>query len=192
MTKFVKILILTTILSLGVYGIAQAFFTDTEESYANPVQASTINLQVGDSDPSVYSFSFPNVFPGQTFETETNIANTSNLPGNFWIEIGGSNSQEGENPEGETDTEGEGELIDCADVRLSFVDDVGQEVVVFDSMPLTSYLRTYDYAEVNSAVDEMVNMSTAKMKVQMRIDNCGKESMADSFDIDMVFHLDQV
>lgn len=192
MTKFYKAIILTSILSLGIYGAVKAFLTDVEQSFGNRVQASSINLRVGDSDPSVFSFVFNDLKPGIVAETQTFITNDGSIDGNFWFDILVANEQEGENFESETDVSGDGDLSSCAEMKISFIDQSNIETILIDYTPVLNVVGEYEKNDMFSIVDQLVNTDQALMKIYMRADNCGNEVMGDYFDLNFNFYLDQV
>ena len=176
-------------LGMSTTTITKALLQDTETSSGNTVRGATINLRVGDQDPSIFSFAFNNVVPGEIHQLWVEVANTGGIGGNFWMEANSSNSLELDNPEGETDILGEGELDDCAEVQIVFDDDAGTEVLAMPFSPISA-LGSID-SNIGSQIDALVDAG-ARMNLQLRTDACGNEAMGDAFDLDLVFHLDQV
>jgi hypothetical protein len=181
-------LLLAMVLGLGTTSITRALLQDTEVSSGNTVRGASINLRVGDNDPSTLSFAFNNVTPGEIHQVWTEVAKDGGIGGNFWMEVSSSNSLELDNPEGETDIIGEGDLDDCAEVQIMFDDDAGTEVL---ALPFTSVesIGAVD-SNLGSQIDSLVD-GGARMNLQLRTDNCGSEAMGDAFDLDLIFHLDQ-
>jgi len=187
--KIIFAFLLALIFGTGAAKVTRALLQDTEESLGNTITGATINLQVGDNDPSNFSFSFNNVVPREIHQLWTEISSIGGIGGNFWLELQTSNSLELNNPEGETDIIGEGELDDCAEVQLVFDDNMGHEVL---ALPFT---KLGEVGPVDSAMSTQVDgfvQSGARMNLQLRTDACGNESMGDAFDLDLIFHLDQV
>ena len=190
--KLVKVffsLLLAVIFGLSTVSITRALLKDTETSSGNTVKGASINLQVGDQDPSILSFDFNNVIPGEIHQLWTEVKNVGGIGGNFWLEVTTSNSLELNNPEGETDILGEGDLVDCAELQLSFDNEFHDEEVVLPFTPVKNITAVDSVS--NTMVDTMVDEGGV-MNLQLRTDNCGNESMGDAFDLDLVFHLDQV
>jgi hypothetical protein len=192
MKQFKKIIfafLLAIIFGAGAAKVTRALLQDTEESLGNTVTGASINLKVGDDDPSTFSFNFNNVTPGEIHQLWVAVAkDTAGVGGNFWLEVSSSNSLELNNPEGETDTVGEGELDDCAEVQLIFDDNLGTEILALPFTPVNE-IGSVDMGRTE--IDTLVD-GGARMNLQLRTDSCGSESMGDAFDLDLIFHLDQV
>lgn len=181
-------LLLALFLGLSSVGATKALLQDTETSFGNTVKGASINLRVGDDDPSTFSFNFNNVTPGEIHQFWVEIAKDGGIGGNFWMEVASSNSLEMDNPEGETDILGEGDLDDCAEVQIIFDDDMGTEVLAIPFTPVNAIAPI----DTNlSTIDSLVD-GGARMNLQLRTDACGSESMGDAFDLDLTFHFDQV
>lgn len=182
-------LLLATALGLTSVKVTKALLQDTETSFGNTVKGASINLRVGDTDPSTLAFSFNNVTPGEIHQLWVEVAkDSSGIGGNFWLEVATSNSLELDNPEGETDILGEGELDDCAEVQLIFDDNLGTEVL---ALPFTSVAQIGQVDYGLTSIDTLVD-GGARMNLQLRTDNCGSEAMGDAFDLDLTFHLEQI
>lgn len=181
-------LLLAATLGLTTVTATKALLQDTETSLGNTVTGATINLRVGDDDPSTFSFNFNNVVPGEIHQLWVDVAKDGGIGGNFWMEVASSNSLELENPEGETDILGEGELDDCAEVQLVFDDNMGTEIL---ALPFTTLSEIGEIDSGLTSIDGLVD-GGARMNLQLRTDACGPEAMGDAFDLDLTFHLDQV
>jgi hypothetical protein len=182
--------ILALALSLGVITVARAILKDTEYSTGNTVKGATLNLQVGDTDPSTLSFSFDEMVPGIQQQIFTDIISDGGYDGNFWLEVSTSNSQEMENPESETDVTGDGELEECASLKIVF--DVGST----DPITLLDYTTVSEVpAELDrlkgTVLDERI-AAGSEMNLMMITNACGSEAQGDAFDLDLTFHLDQI
>jgi hypothetical protein len=181
--------VLAIALGISTTTITRALLQDTETSSGNTVKGGSINLRVGDQDPSTLAFTFNNVVPGEIHQLWTEVAKDGGIGGNFWMEISSSNSLELDNPEGETDILGEGDLDDCAEIQIMFDDDAGTEVLAIPFSSVSS-LGSID-SVAGSQIDALVDAG-ARMNLQLRTDSCGNEAMGDAFDLDLIFHLDQV
>jgi len=191
MKKLLIAVVIAGLLVASMTAAARALLQDTEYVTGNKVIGATLNLQVGENDPSTVSFIFNNVKPGEEREFSVPIANTGKVTGNFWLEVAASNSTEGDNPEPETDTTGEGELDDCAEIWINFTNNENtQEAQVID----WTTINTVDTLETfwGNSVDAWVGVGTAIFNLKLRTDNCGPEAMGDGFDLDLMFHLDEV
>lgn len=188
--KIIFGIIIAGIFSISFIKVARAILQDTEYATGNLVKGATINLRVGDNDPATFSFIFNNVAPGEVRELVQPVASIGGVAGNFWMEIYSDNSQEGDNPESETETTGEGELDDCAEVRVEFDNSEGQTAQALD----WTTVSTIPYLEQfwGNSIDAWAGVGTANMTMQLRTDACDADSMGDQFDLNLVFHLDQV
>lgn len=190
MKKLLITIVLAGLLSLLMTNVARALLQDTEYIMDNQVRGATINLQVGDNDPSTVNFVFNNVQPGEIREFSVPIANVGGIGGNFWMEVQTDDSQEGDNPEAETDTLGEGELDDCAEIWIGFENDNDLSAQTLDWTPVNTVGNLEEFWGNN--VDSWVNVGIARFQLKLRADNCGVESMGDMFDLNLIFHLDQI
>lgn len=187
--KYFLFLALAIIL-LSTITISYAYFSDTESSTANLIQMGTLNLQVGDSDPAVFNFDFQNIAPGESWQDSLVIQNVGSIDGNFWFEINVHDSTEGENPEPETDITGEGELDDCAEIRITALPTTGNEITILDFTPITQAIGSYEQlAETN--VDSAINSDSIQYQMEIKTDQCANEAQGDTLLMDLLFHLDQ-
>lgn len=189
MKKTLIIAGIVLILALSITGVTRALLQDSEMSTGNTVQMSSLNLQVGETDPSTVQFSFPGLVGGETREFSTELRNTGDIPGNFWLEIQTVNSQEQNNSESETDVEGKGDLDDCAQIQVSF-SNLQSGVVPVVPFTFLHSVNVIDQ-ETQTLLDSMLEEGMS-LKLELSTDFCGNESMGDSFDLDLIFHLDQI
>jgi hypothetical protein len=191
MKKLLIAIVLAGVLSLSLVTAVRALLQDTEKANGK-LWGATLNLQVGDNDPSTVNFIFNNMQPGEERELTVPIASVGGLSGNFWLEMLIENSSEGDNPESETDITGEGELDDCVEVKVYFenTDNPDLTAVSLDWTPVNDVGEVEKFWGNN--VDAWIGVGIAKFYLLARADNCGSESMGDSFDLDLIFHLDQV
>ena len=191
MKKMLIAVILAGLLVAGMAAVARALLQDTEYVTGNKVLGATLNLQVGDNDPSTVSFIFSHVKPGEEREFSVPIANTGKVTGNFWFEVATSNSIEGDNPEPETEITGQGELDDCAEIWVNFTNTENTQTAQVIDWTVINAVNTLETFWGNSA-DAWVGVGTAVFNLKLRNDNCGPEAMGDGFDLDLVFHLDEI
>ena len=195
MKKLLIAIILAGLLSFSLATVNRALLQDIEQTTVK-VRGATLNLKVGENDPSTVSYVFNNLVAGEIREFWLPIASVGGLDGNFWMELVTKNSAEGDNPESETDVAGEGELDKCAEVWIGFdnsADPENQTILEAQTIDWTS-INTVSSLETfwGNQVDAWVGVGSAKMHLMMRTDNCGSEAMGDVFDLDVIFHLDQV
>lgn len=184
---------LITGIILSTISFTKAYFFDVEQSSGNLFATEIVNLQVGESDPSIYNFSFVNLRPGIVFEDSVAISSLGGYSGNFSLEISHANSLEGDNSEPETDVEGEGELDDCVEMRIMFDNGSVNEEVLFDWSSLAEIENVrHNEGWLDGQIDYWVNTGVANMIIQARTDNCANDSMGDSFLMNLAFYLDQV
>lgn len=191
MKKIILGFLLTGLLSMSLVHLARAFLKDTETSYGNPVTGATLNLRVGETDPSIFQFGFENVKPGEIHQFWVAVVSDGGVAGNFWMQVEAINSHEGVNPESETDTVGKGELDECAEVAIAFEQDGMPEPVTLLNWTPIMNVGTLD-AGANTPVDQIVNSQEGKMHFMLRTDICGAEAMGDGFDVNLAFYLEQV
>lgn len=186
-TLSLLIIFLTVIAAIQA---SQALFTDTELSQ-NTISLGTLNLQVGQDDPSVLALDFSGMMAHETRTYEAQIQNTGEINGNFWFEPEVTNSLEGANPESETNTTDDGEMDDCVRLRVSFSDPTNDPISVID-YALLKILDTSYETDPNTLVDNMINGGEATMTIMVNTDNCDNQAMGDTVDLNLLFHLDQV
>lgn len=111
-----------------------ALFSDTERSSSNTVQAGTLDLSVSSGDESAV-LNVENAGPGSSGSKSVAVENVGTLDGVVSFVFGQYVSEEGDNPESETDTSGEGELHDDVEVTVSLGETAirdGKFMSVFD------------------------------------------------------------
>lgn len=189
--KLLYALFLISGVAISTFKLTKAFFSDTEESIGNLFSNPYVNLQVGDSDPSVYQFGYSDFKRNEIYENEVAVVRAGGTGGNFSMEFSHDSSTEGINPEAETDTEGEGELDDCIEFRVVF-DNGASEEVWFDWSNLTD-IEGFIHNEgfMDGETDYWVNCGIANMKLQARTHNCGNEAMGDQFLMNIKFYFDE-
>ena len=100
--KILVSLMLIGLISL-VIGSTYSFFSDIETSEDNSFIAGTLNLQVGDEDPSTVKFTIQDLKPGDSGRIVWNVKNTGSLSGNFSVTVSAITSYENERIEPEED-----------------------------------------------------------------------------------------
>ena len=68
-----------------VIGGTIAYFSDTETSTGNTFTAGTLNLKVGDNDPTTWNFQVENIKPGDSGSKEVVLQNTGSIDGYLHI-----------------------------------------------------------------------------------------------------------
>ncbi|MEA2056112.1 MAG: hypothetical protein U9O78_00120 [Patescibacteria group bacterium] len=170
------------------FQLTKAVFTD-EELSANTISLGTLNLQVGDEDPVNLPIDLSDMSGQETRIYEVALKNTGTVEGNFWVDAEVLNSLEGENPEAETNTEGEGEADDCIQLLMSVTDPAHDEEILVNSA-LSALTEQYDH-DAQTLVDEMVNGGDATLKLRFYSGNCSSCAMGDTVDLNLMFHLQQ-
>jgi len=126
------------IISLSVIGIVAAiaiggtvaFFSDTETSTGNTFTAGTLNLKVGDDDPTTWSYYAGDIKPGDEDKEFVTLQNTGSIDGYLHITFANLvNDEMGcTEPEGDVDStcdnpgENKGELAENLDI-LFYLDE---------------------------------------------------------------------
>lgn len=96
------------LLGLGTIGVASAgagagtfaYFSDTESSTGNQIQAGTLDLEVGNNDS--LSLTVSDKAPGWTGSDSASINNVGSVEGGLRLEVNVTSTGEGETPESET------------------------------------------------------------------------------------------
>ncbi|MFC2059968.1 TasA family protein [Chloroflexota bacterium] len=105
-----------TVVALMVMGLigsgTWAYFSDVETSTGNTLAAGTLDLTVDDNDdPSIVAISVSDIAPGAAAANNVwVIKNVGNISGNFTLTVSAITDGEGDNPESENNTSGDGEL----------------------------------------------------------------------------------
>ena len=182
-----------------VFGITTAFFSDTETSTGNTFSAGTLNLQVGNEDPTTWSYSAPDIKPGDEDQEFVSIQNTGSIDGYLHITFANliDDDVSCNGPEAKVDTTcgagQDGELAENLDI-LIYIDensdgnfDLGNDVLVYQgkakgilqgdlfNYPLPSGTLKYDQFVLERKLDSSV----------------GNEVQTDSVQFDIVFELTQ-
>lgn len=143
-----RLLISTIIMLLMLSAIGTgtlAVYSDTETSTGNIFEAASINLKVGDTDPSTWNFSHNDVKPGDTGEEEVVLQNTGSIDGYLHIntselinqDLGCNGPELAEDMTCGNPGDGEGELASSTNVRIYLdvnnnnVFDLGGDVLVY-------------------------------------------------------------
>ena len=187
-------LFLTCTLFFGALQLSRALFSDVETVNDNTAGAASVNLKLAGQDPTQFSFSVPNLIPGETAGTTvavSDIGTGADLNENLYIGLVVTESSEGVNTEAETDIEGDGELADCLMMRVSFLGLDNNEVEV---QPYTSFaqLQTMFIDEQNfSPLDNLLQTKIVNLKLDLSADACGNEAMGDTVTFDLNFYYEQ-
>lgn len=183
---------LISAIAISTFKLTKAYFSDTEESLGNLFGTKSIDLQVGNTDPSTYHFGYTNLKPGHIYENQVAIKSVGEIGGNFSMELYHTDSTEGTNSEAEPDTEGEGELDDCIEFKIVFTNG-GNEQVLFDWSFLPAIEGIiHEQAMSTNEIDYWVNTGVATMKLFARVDSCGNEAMGDQLLMNTKFYLSQI
>lgn len=192
--KFGLGLLLTGALFFGALQFSKALFSDVETLQNNTAGAASVNLKLGGEDPAQFSFSVPNLIPGETAGTSiavSDIGTGADFNENLYIGLVVTESGEGVNTEAETDIDGVGELADCLMMRVSYLDLANNEVEV---QPYTSFaeLQTMFIDEQNfSPLDNLLQTKIVNLNLDFSADACGNEAMGDTVSFDLNFYYEQ-
>ena len=101
-------------------------------------------------------------------------------------------SSEGENVEGETDTEGEGELDECVTIAFSYISPAtGDRLAVYAPVTLNS-LTGFSFDQLaSSSLDGFLVDNTIDLDIDFNADACGPEAMGDYFTMEMNMYYEQ-
>lgn len=203
MKKILMSVLTVALVSAAVFGATRAYFSDTETSTGNTFTAGSLNLQIGESDPTTWTFSADNIKPGYNGNHDVDIKNTGSVDGDVSIDVAVSNSDEGATPESETETEAGngGELDDQMRICIYMQEDQG--VGGFDNVTCGfANVLNGTTIDIPADKDAWINDDTTDTRLRVRTwfvedihgfstgDN--NDTMGDSFDLDLVFNMEQL
>jgi predicted ribosomally synthesized peptide with SipW-like signal peptide len=124
----ISLSVIAAVAAIAIGGTV-AYFSDTETSTGNTFSAGTLNLQVGDSDPTSVKITLSDMKPGDTGNAATwLVKNTGSISGKLTVAVGAitNNENECKEPEGDnTCGTTEGEL--GANLKVAFWMDVNKD-----------------------------------------------------------------
>ena len=85
MKTIIKSLSIILIIAVFAIGGTVAYFSDTETSIGNTFTAGTLDLKIGNDDPTTWNFTVENILPGDSGGQETIIQNTGTINGYLHI-----------------------------------------------------------------------------------------------------------
>lgn len=177
------------LIGAAVVGMSKGLFQD-EEVAGSSISLGTLNLQIGDNDPSTIALDFTNMEPGEERIYSLNLKNTGQVLGNFWFEGEVVSSLEGVNSEAETDTQEPGDLDTCAKMNIEVDDLHGNTLQLATDTYLIDMANSFE-TESGTYVDEGVNHGPIEMRVKVDTYDCGPEAMGDIVDMNLNFYLEQ-
>lgn len=204
MRKILVSLSIIAAVAVIVVGATAAYFNDTETSSGNTFTAGTLNLQVGNDDPTTWSYSAGDIKPGDEDKEFVTIKNTGSTDGYLHITFAnlindemGCTEPEGQ-PEGTDITcdnpgEEQGELAENLDI-LIYLDenededfDLGTDTLIYQGKAkgiLQGDLFNYPLPAGTIKEDEFV--------LEIKLDSSvGNIVQSDSTGFDIVFELTQ-
>lgn len=201
MIRIAKSLLIIVAVAVVAVGATGALFSDTEYVAGNTFAAGTLDLQVGSTNPTTWVFGAGNMAPGANVNSDTTIANIGTIDGDASITFHVNNSDEGVNPPAETEITPDGDLEEQMRIMVYMREDgVGgwQNIGIAGFADVLNG-NTYD---IPDAQDAWINDSSTNTEIRVRAwfveDTHGfstgdnNDTMGDSFDLDMDFHLDQI
>jgi len=186
------------VLAIGATG---AYFSDTETVAGNTFAAGTLDLQIGSSNPTTWGFGAGNMAPGANINATTTIANIGTIDGDASISFAVNNSSEGANLPAETNIDPDGDLEEQMRIMVYMRED---GVGGFQNIGIASFANVLDgqTLDIPAAQDAWINDSSTNTEIRVRAwfveDTHGfstgdnNDTMGDSFDLDLDFHLDQI
>jgi predicted ribosomally synthesized peptide with SipW-like signal peptide len=84
----VSMMVIGLVATLAGAGL-HAYFSDTEKSEGNTFTAGTLNLKVGDADPTAWKITVSNMYPGQSGSESVIVKNDGSLDGRLSISFSG-------------------------------------------------------------------------------------------------------
>ena len=162
MRKILLSILLIGAVSALVAGGTISFFSDTEISTGNTFTAGTLDLQIGDDNPTSWNFTADNIMPGDSGDKETIIQNIGTIGG--YLHIGFANLLDDENgyvePEIETanqneeNCEEEGGVWDDTAGTCDLTDDDSGELA--ENLEILIYIDEDSNDAFNLGTDELV------------------------------------
>ncbi len=200
MKMFKSLITIAAVAAIAV-GATGAYFSDSESVTGNTFSAGTLDLQVGESNPTTWSFGADNIAPGANINADTTIANIGTIDGNASISFAVNNSSEGVNPPPETNIVPDGDLEEQMRIMVYMREDGSGGFV---NIGIAGFADVLDgqTLDIPDAQDAWINDSSTNTEIRIRAwfvqdthmfstgDN--NDTMGDSFDLDLVFHLDQI
>ena len=182
------IMLAGTFASVGI--LAQ--FSDTEQIGVHDIQAGTLNLQVGDNDPSTVHITIQDIQPGFYVKKHYRIYNTGTLDGKLSVVFSSiTNDDNGLTEPEQTDGDstggaGEGELGQCLIINGIFVEGCS-------SLRITPYKTKLNNVDGYTTGPVDLNVGTKnnlKLEFWLPI-GTGNIVQSDSVEFDITFNLVQ-
>jgi hypothetical protein len=177
------------LIGAAVVGMSKGLFQD-EEVAGSSISLGTLNLKIGEDDPSSIALDFTGMEPGEERVYSFNLRNTGQVQGNFWFEGEVLTSLEGINSESEADIEEPGDLAACAKMNIEVDDLHGNTPQLVTDTYLSAMGNSFE-TESGTYVDEGVNHGPIEMRVKVDTYDCGPEAMGDIVDMNLNFYLEQ-
>lgn len=177
------------LIGAAVVGMSKGLFQD-EEVAGSSISLGTLNLKIGEDDPSSIALDFTGMEPGEERVYSFNLRNTGQVQGNFWFEGEVLASLEGINSESEADIEEPGDLAACAKMNIEVDDLHGNTPQLVTDTYLSDMENSFE-TESGTYVDEGVNHGPIEMRVKVDTYDCGPEAMGDIVDMNLNFYLEQ-
>jgi predicted ribosomally synthesized peptide with SipW-like signal peptide len=183
--KSVFVIFAMAVLAIGATG---AQFSDTEKVLGNTFAAGTLDLQVGDTNPTTWSFGGDNLAPGDVVRNVTaKVKNLGTIDGDLSMDIDVSDSNDGD-------------LEEQMELRFYIKEDASAPDGYVNT-GLVGYISALDGTTFNFSPEHnsWINDETTDTRIRFNAtfkDDAGKsfdnnDAMGDTFDLDLTFHLIQ-
>lgn len=170
-----------------------AYFSDTEDSTGNTVSAGTLNLNATDTADGMATttVNIDDVAPGDSNSGSSTLKNTGSIAGSVDLVFGSASNSEGNNPEAETDPDGDsnGDLGENLQVEVY----VGSTLVRgdFNASSPPTFNDVFDNSEANSNV-ALGAGSSKDLTISWNLpSSVGNEIQGDSVSGDITIELNQ-
>lgn len=156
-----------------------AYFSDSESSSGNTVQAGTLDLKLNGGDQTVTFFDETGVVPGDSGSGSVTLGNAGSTPGIPEIEVAAVRSTEN----GRSGSQTDGDLDDYLEIAVS-ID--GQTVVQWDPASQMTV------GEVHASASTVSGGGSVPCTVSWALpSDTGNEAQGDGFGFDLTFRLTQ-
>lgn len=165
-----------------------AYFSDTEESTGNTIQAGTLDLEVGTTN--ALGISVSDAVPGQSGGATANVANAGTIEGGLSVAVTVTDYDQGDQPEAEPTYPQSGELRDELSIEVGFDDDTSDSArtpILTDAS-----IGTVAMEGTRDALKRLAGGGSTNLYVDWSVDqNATNEIQGDTIEFAVVVGLDQ-
>jgi len=186
--------ILASLIIIGILGFAlgwgtYSYFSDTETSTGNKFQAGTLDLTIGTDGGA--SISVSGLAPGDSGSGSIVVSNVGSLHGALNLKVADVRNFEGENPESETDKDGDGELGRYLEVTIYFDDDGDLDTWWDQTFVCSGVINTLEGQSFEAWHPLLSGSSSYLVIVYKVLETAGNDAQGDIVEFDLDVTLDQ-